>query len=49
VIVFGTYGRGRLKQTFLGKNASSVLERSRKPVFVIPLASEKSGVEADTL
>ncbi len=49
MIVLGTHGKGWLKQTFLGSTASSVLARSRKPVFVIPLPSEKSGIETDAL
>ena len=44
VIVLGTHGKGWLKQTFLGSVARSVLERSRKPVFIIPLPSEKSSI-----
>ena len=49
VIVLGTHGKGWLRQAFLGSVARSVLERSRKPVFIIPLPSEKSGVELGTL
>ena len=41
VIVLGTHGKGWLKHTFLGSVASSVLERTRKPVFIIPLPPEK--------
>ena len=44
VIVLGTHGKGWLKQTFLGSVARSVLERTRKPVFIIPLPSEKSSI-----
>ncbi len=40
-IVLGTHGKGFLAQTFLGSVAGSVLERTRKPVFIIPLPSEK--------
>ena len=47
VIVLGTHGKGFLKQTFLGSVAGSVLERSRKPVFIIPLPSEKTSIEWD--
>ena len=46
-IVLGTHGKGFLRQTFLGSVAGSVLERSRKPVFVIPLPSEKTKVDWD--
>jgi nucleotide-binding universal stress UspA family protein len=41
-IVLGTHAKGFLKQTFLGSVARSVLERTRKPVFIIPLPSEKA-------
>ncbi len=49
VIVLGTHGKGWLKHTFLGSVTRSVLERTRKPVFVIPLPSEKSGIETESL
>lgn len=45
VIILGTHGKGFLRQTFLGSVAGSVLERSRKPVFVIPLPSEKTKID----
>ena len=45
VIVLGTHGKGFLKQTFLGSVAGSVLERTRKPVFIIPLPSEKTDID----
>ena len=47
VIVLGTHGKGFLRQTFLGSVAGSVLERSRIPVFVIPLPSEKTNIDWD--
>jgi nucleotide-binding universal stress UspA family protein len=46
-IVLGTHGKGFLRQTFLGSVAGSVLERTRKPVFVIPLPSEKTNIDWD--
>jgi nucleotide-binding universal stress UspA family protein len=46
-IVLGTHGKGFLKQTFLGSVAGSVLERTRKPVFIIPLPSGKITLEWD--
>jgi nucleotide-binding universal stress UspA family protein len=49
VIVLGTHGKGWLRQAFLGSVARSVLERTRKPVFIIPLPSEKSSVDTATL
>jgi nucleotide-binding universal stress UspA family protein len=45
VIVLGTHGKGWLKQAFLGSVARSVLERVRKPVFIIPLPSDKTSVD----
>ena len=48
-IVLGTYGKGFLKQTFLGSVAASVLERSRKPVFIVPLPSEKTSIDWDEI
>jgi len=41
LIVLGAHGKGWLKQTFLGSTARHVLERSRKPVFVVPLPPEQ--------
>ena len=49
VIVLGTHGKGWLKHAFLGSVASSVLERSRKPVFIIPLPPEKSSMDKGML
>ena len=46
-IILGTHGKGFLKQTFLGSVAGSVLARARKPVFVIPLPSEKITIDWD--
>jgi len=45
VIVLGTHGKGWLRGTFLGSVARSVLERTRKPVFVVPLPSDKADIE----
>jgi nucleotide-binding universal stress UspA family protein len=45
VIVLGTHGKGWLKQAFLGSVARSVLERTRRPVFIIPLPSDKTSVD----
>ncbi len=41
VIVLGTHGKGFLANTFLGSVSHAVLQRARKPVFVIPLPSEE--------
>ena len=47
MIVLGTHGKGFLRQTFLGSVAGSVLERTRKPVFIVPLPSEKTNIDWD--
>ncbi len=44
LIVLGSHGKGVLRQAFLGSVSSSVLARARKPVFIIPLPSEKISV-----
>ncbi len=41
VIVLGTHGKGFLANTFLGSVSHAVLQRTQKPVLVIPLPSEK--------
>jgi nucleotide-binding universal stress UspA family protein len=48
-IVLGSHGKGFLTQTFLGSVAGSVLKRTRKPVFVIPLPSEKTNIDWDKI
>ena len=45
VIVMGTHGKGYLEETFLGSVSSSVLRRTRKPVFLIPLPSENTNID----
>ncbi|MCE5265408.1 MAG: universal stress protein [Deltaproteobacteria bacterium] len=49
VIVLGSHGKGFLRQTFLGSVSASVLQRARKPVFVIPLPSEKTKIDWDNI
>jgi nucleotide-binding universal stress UspA family protein len=46
-IVLGTHGKGFLAHTFLGSVSSAVLHRTRKPVLIIPLPSEKTGTDWD--
>jgi len=45
LIVLGTHGKGWLKQTFLGSTARSVLERTRKPAFIVPLPPEETSID----
>jgi nucleotide-binding universal stress UspA family protein len=47
VIVIETHGKGFLSHTFLGSVSNAVLHRTRKPVFIIPLPSEKTAVDWD--
>jgi len=47
IIIIGTHGKGFLKQTFLGSVARSVLDRSRKPVFIIPLPHEEINIHVE--
>ncbi len=49
MIILGSHGKGFLKHTFLGSVVRSVLERTRKPVFVIPLPSEKTDIDWDKI
>jgi len=46
-IVLGTHGKGFLKHTFLGSVSNGVLHRTRKPVFIVPLPSEKTNIDWD--
>ena len=49
VIVLGTHGKGFLAHTFLGTVSNAVLHRTRKPVFIIPLPSEKTPFDLDSV
>jgi nucleotide-binding universal stress UspA family protein len=44
LIVLGSHGKGFLQHAFLGSVSRSVLERTQKPVFIIPLPSEKTSI-----
>ena len=44
LIVLGNHGKGFLRQTFLGSVSRSVLDRTRKPVFIVPLPSEEISI-----
>jgi nucleotide-binding universal stress UspA family protein len=45
LIILGTHGKGFLAHAFLGSVSSAVLHRARKPVFIIPLPSEKTNID----
>jgi nucleotide-binding universal stress UspA family protein len=47
VIVIGAHGKGFLTHAFLGSVSNAVLNRTRKPVFTIPLPSDRSTMEWD--
>ncbi len=42
IIILGSHGKGFMKQTFLGSVSHAVLERSRKPVLIIPLPLQRA-------
>jgi nucleotide-binding universal stress UspA family protein len=46
VIVLGTHGKGFLEQTLLGSVSNSVLLRTRKPVFIVPLPSGNIDIDS---
>jgi nucleotide-binding universal stress UspA family protein len=45
LIILGSHGKGFLEHTFLGSVSRMVLDRTRKPVFVIPLPSEEVDID----
>jgi len=47
VIVLGTHGKGFISYAFLGSVSKSILHRTQKPVFIIPLPSDKTAVDWD--
>ena len=44
LIVLGNHGKGFLQQAFLGSVSRSVLDRTRKPVLIVPLPPEKISI-----
>jgi nucleotide-binding universal stress UspA family protein len=44
LIVLGNHGKGFLEQAFLGSVSCSVMERAKRPVFLIPIPSEETSV-----
>ncbi len=46
-IVLGSHGKGFLAHAFLGSVSNAVLNRTQKPVFIIPLPSEKTTLDWD--
>jgi nucleotide-binding universal stress UspA family protein len=47
--ILGSHGKGFLQQTFLGSVSRSVLDRTRKPIFIIPLPPEKTDLDWDKM
>jgi len=45
LIVLGSHGKGFLEHAFLGSVSRMVLDRTRKPIFVIPLPSEEVDID----
>ncbi len=44
VVVLGSHGKGFLRHAFLGSVSRSVLDRSPKPVFIVPLPSDTTSI-----
>ncbi len=45
VIILGSHGKGFLRQTFLGSVSRGVLDRTLKPVLIIPLPPARETIE----
>jgi len=45
VIVLGTHSKGFLAQTLLGSVSKSVLQVSRKPIFIVPLPTGDTAIQ----
>jgi nucleotide-binding universal stress UspA family protein len=48
MMVLGSHGKGFLEHTLLGSVSRMVLDRTRKPVFIIPLPSEDVDIDWGT-
>jgi nucleotide-binding universal stress UspA family protein len=44
ILILGMHGRDLVKHTFLGRVSERVLQRIRKPVFIIPLPEEDTDI-----
>ena len=44
IVILGTHGRGVIRHAFLGSVSEKVLQRIRKPVFVIPLPEGETDI-----
>ena len=44
ILILGMHGRDLLKHTFLGRVSERVLQRIRKPVFIIPLPEGETDI-----
>ncbi len=44
VVVLGSHGKGFLRHAFLGSISRYVLDRSQKPVFIVPLPSDTTSI-----
>jgi nucleotide-binding universal stress UspA family protein len=48
-IILGNHGKGFLKQTFLGSVSRTVLDRTHKPVLIIPLPPDSVNLDWATI
>ncbi len=44
IVILGTHGKGVIRHAFLGSVSKEVLDRIRKPVFVIPLPEGETDI-----
>ncbi len=44
-IVIGSHGKGFLAHAFLGSVSKAILNRSQKPIFIVPLPSEHKALD----
>jgi len=49
MIILGNHGKGFLKQTFLGSVSRAVLDRTHKPVLIIPLPPDSVNLDLATI
>jgi nucleotide-binding universal stress UspA family protein len=49
MIILGNHGKGFLKQTFLGSVSRAVLDRTHKPVLIIPLPPDSVNLDWATI
>ena len=49
ILILGMHGRNIIKHTFLGSVSGSVLQRIRKPVYIIPIPEEDTDMSMEEI